>query len=189
MEVVNFRLTEQMKQDRKEIWIKTGYELFALKGQTGLQIEPIAKLVGKSKSSFYHHFADLNIFMDELLAYHTRQSDLIAEKENKAKNFNPDIINIFVEHKMDILFSKQMMLENQNEKYKKVLQLSYEGLCNVYIFLIKTDLQININQRGIESFFELAFDNFFLQINADNLNFIWLSNYFNNIKRLAKSFE
>jgi hypothetical protein len=40
-----------MSKEKKSSWIKVGYELFALKGHTGLQVEPIAKLVGKSKSS------------------------------------------------------------------------------------------------------------------------------------------
>ncbi len=48
--------------ENKDIWIKTGYEIFALSGENGLKIEVLAKKVGISKSSFYHHFADLEIF-------------------------------------------------------------------------------------------------------------------------------
>ena len=53
-----------MTNDSKEIWIKKGYEIFAISGQNGLKIEPLAKTVGKSKSSFYHHFTDLELFTD-----------------------------------------------------------------------------------------------------------------------------
>ncbi len=178
-----------MKQDRKIIWVKVGYEMFALKGLNGLQIEPIAKLVGKSKSSFYHLFADIEIFLDELLTYHISQVKLMCEKESKALNFNPDIINIFVEHKIDILFNKQLRINHQNTEFRKVMKITDEGLGEVYTFLLRTDLKLNLKQKGIESFFQLALNNFFLQINADNLNFQWLADYFDEIRSLAKSFE
>jgi len=47
-----------------EIWIKAGYETFALTGLSSLKIEPLAKKVGKNKSSFYHYFADIELFVD-----------------------------------------------------------------------------------------------------------------------------
>jgi AcrR family transcriptional regulator len=178
-----------MKQERKIIWIKVGYEIFALKGLNGLQVEPLAKLAGKNKSSFYHLFSDIEIFLDELLIYHISQVKLMCEKESKAHNFNPDIINIFVEHKIDILFNKQLRINNQNPEFIKVVKITDEGLAEVYTFLLRTDLKLNLKQKGIDSFFQLALNNFFLQINVDNLNFQWLAYYFDEVKRLAKSFE
>ena len=178
-----------MKQDRTLIWIKVGYEVFAMKGLSGLQVEPIAKIVGKNKSSFYHLFADIEIFLDELLLYHIAQVKLMCEKETQAHSFNPDIINIFVEHKIDILFNKQLRINHHNAEFRKVLEITDTGLAEVYTFLLKTDLELNLQQKGIDSFFQLALNNFFLQINADNLNFQWLADYFDEIKRLAKSFE
>lgn len=173
----------------KTIWIKAGYELFALKGPNGLHVEPIAKIVDKSKSSFYHHFGNMEIFLEELLTHHMSQVNLICEKEKKALNFNPDIIHIFLDHKLDILFNKQLRLNPQNEGFRKALQIADKDMAAVYTSLLKTDLNLNLKQKGIDSFFQLALHNFFLQINADNLNFQWLAAYFDEIKRLAKSFE
>lgn len=178
-----------MKQDRTLTWIKVGYEVFAMKGLSGLQVEPIAKIVGKNKSSFYHLFADIEIFLDELLLYHIAQVKLMCEKETKAHSFNPDIINILVEHKIDILFNKQLRINHHNAEFRNVLKITDTGLAELYTFLLKTDLELNLQQKGIDSFFQLALDNFFLQINADNLNVQWLADYFDEIKRLAKSFE
>ena len=56
--------------DKEKIWIITGYESFAQSGESGLKIEQLAKVVGISKSSFYHHFADLDIFIEKLLLHH-----------------------------------------------------------------------------------------------------------------------
>jgi AcrR family transcriptional regulator len=99
--------------ESKEIWIKIGYESFAQSGQNGLKIEPLAKKVGKNKSSFYHYFADLELYLDELLKHHINQSKIIAEKEKKSKNISPELIDILVEHKTDILFNRQLRI-NRN---------------------------------------------------------------------------
>lgn len=176
-------------KEKKDLWIKVGYEMFATKGHIGLQVEPISRIVGKNKSSFYHHFTDLEFFIDELLAFYLKQSKIILEKENNAKNFNPDIINIFLEHKNDILFSKQLLLNQQDKKFRKVLLISNENVSANYVLLLKTDFNVNLKPRGIESFFELVSNDFFLQINEDNLHFDWLANYVINMRRLAKSLE
>lgn len=75
--------------ENKDIWIKTGYEIFALSGENGLKVEALAKKVGISKSSFYHHFADLEIFREYLLKFHLYQAQVMAEKEKNAKNIDP----------------------------------------------------------------------------------------------------
>ncbi len=70
-----------MNQDTKQPWILTGYRLFDQQGPVGLKVEVLAREVGKSKSSFYHHFADLEAFTEAMLVHHLQQSRLIAEQE------------------------------------------------------------------------------------------------------------
>lgn len=174
--------------DNKEIWIKTGYENFAITGQSGLKIEPLAKKVGKNKSSFYHYFADLELYIDELLEYHIKQSSIIAEKEKKATSINPELIEIIVEHKIDILFNRQLRINRDNKKLFKTLEKSNEIIGNDFVMLWVRDLELKLNQKQLESIFELAIENFYLQINAENLNPQWLADYFNNLKRIVKNF-
>jgi len=52
----------------KEKWLEEGYEEFAQDGPENLSINQIAKKIGASRSSFYHHFAEIDLFIDELLA-------------------------------------------------------------------------------------------------------------------------
>ena len=54
----------------KQIWIEKGYEHFALYGPENFSINKISKTIGLSRASFYHHFGDIDIFVDELLAKH-----------------------------------------------------------------------------------------------------------------------
>ncbi len=177
-----------MVKDNKDIWIKSGYETFAVLGEIGLKIEPLAKKVGKNKSSFYHYFADLSIFIDELLAYHIEQSKVIAQKEQAAKNIDPALINIIVEHKIDILFNRQLRINSEQKRFQIILDKSNEIVGNAFVMLWVRDLDLRLNQNQLESIFELALENFYLQVNLKNLNHEWLFNYFTNLKKIVNNF-
>ena len=177
-----------MTADNKEIWIKVGYEIFATSGQDGLKIEPLAKIVGKSKSSFYHYFADLEIFVDFLLKHHIEQSKIIAQKEQEAKNIDPDLIKILVEHKIDLLFNRQLRINQNLKPYSLTLEKSNKLVGNAFVNVWVKDLGLKLTQKQIEGIFTLALENFFLQINIETLNYEWLSNYFKNLKIIASSF-
>ncbi len=175
-------------KESKENWIKAGYETFALSGKSGLKIEPLANKVGKNKSSFYHFFADLELFVEDLLKYHIEQSYLIAEQEQNAKNINPDLINIIIKHKIDILFNRQLRINRDQKSFFSALEKSNEIVGNAFVMLWVRDLELKLTQKQLESIFELALENFYLQINADNLNQQWLSTYFNNLKKIVMNF-
>lgn len=116
----------------KEIWIKAGYEIFAISGDIALKVETLAKKLKISKSSFYHHFAEMEIFIDHLLDYHLSQSAVISEKENNAQKIDPDLIAILVEHKIDLLFNRQLRIKQEVSPYKKrwysLIKLLVRGL-------------------------------------------------------------
>ena len=177
-----------MTNGSKETWIIKGYEIFALSGQSGLKIEPLAKKVGKNKSSFYHYFADLELYVDELLKYHIKQSGIIAEKEQKAKNINPELIEIIVEHKTDILFNRQLRINRDNKTFLNTLEKSEKIVGNDFVMLWVRDLDLKLTHKQLEGIFTLALDNFYLSINPDNLNYQWLSDYFKNLKKIVQNF-
>ena len=71
--------------EKTEIWIIKGYEIFAMLGEKGLIIEKLAKEVRKSKSSFYHHFTDLEIFIEKILLHHLYKSVSNCRKGKKSR--------------------------------------------------------------------------------------------------------
>ena len=177
-----------MTTDNKEIWIKTAYEIFAINGRDTLKIEPLAKSVGISKSSFYHHFADMEIFIDFLLKYHINQSYIIAEKERKAQNINPELINIFVEHRIDLLFNRQLRINQNLKLFSETLNQSSTIVGDAFKMAWAKDINLQLSQKQINAVFTLALENFFLQINADNLNYQWLSEYFAHLRKITNNF-
>jgi AcrR family transcriptional regulator len=178
-----------MTTDNKEIWIKKGYEIFAISGQIALKIEPLAKEVGKSKSSFYHHFADLELFTDILLKYHIEQSKIIGQKERQAKNIDPELIHILVEHKTDLLFNRQLRINQQLPSFALALDRSNKNVGDAFVHIWIKDLGLQLSKNQLEAIFTLALENFFLQINSETLNYHWLSNYFKNLKKIASNFS
>lgn len=172
----------------KAHWIKTGYRLFALNGVDSIKVEALARIVGVSKSSFYHHFAGLDIFIDALLDEHLQQAAVMAEKERNAANIHPELIEVLVEHKLDLLFNRQLRIHQDVPRYREVLLQSNSMVGNEFIRIWADDLQLNLHQRQLMALFELALENFFLQINEANLNGSWLEAYFANLKRIARQF-
>jgi AcrR family transcriptional regulator len=174
--------------ETKETWIKVGYQLFALSGEHGLKIETIAKKVGISKSSFYHYFADLELFTEQLMDYHVQQSILIAEKENNAQNIDPEVIAILLEHKTDVLFSRQLRFHQQRTLYRNALQQSTRHIGSAFVQIWAKELQLQLSQQQLEGLYELALDNFYAQATPDNLHYDWLSAYFAHVNRIAANF-
>lgn len=177
-----------MITDSKEIWIKNGYEILAVSGPNELKVEPLARLVGKSKSSFYHHFADIELFVDSLLNYHIRQTYIIADKEKQANNIDPELINILIEHKNDLLFNRQLRINQNIKSFSLTLAQSNKIVGNAFLNVWVKDLELQLSQKQIEGIFSLALENFFLQINLETLNSEWLSSYFKDLKKIVSNF-
>ena len=174
--------------DNTEIWVKTGYQVFANNGMSEMKIEKLAKKVGISKSSFYHHFADLEVFMTFLLEYHLQQSYIIAAKEKNAQNIDPELINILVEHKTDLLFNRQLRIHRNQELFAETLLKTDQIVGNNFVMVWVKDLDLRLNPSQLEGLFRLALENFYLQINATNLNYTWLAAYFKELKKIAATF-
>jgi AcrR family transcriptional regulator len=177
---------EKADNSKQIQWIHVGYKMFANNGI--VQIEPLAKEVGKSKSSFYHHFADLELFMEALLQYHIAQSYIIAEKEKKAKNINPELIDILVAHKEDLLFNRQLRVHSHIPFYNDIICQSNKIIGEAFRWLWTKELNPKFSTSQIEVFFNLALDNFYMQATSENLNHKWLVEYFDNIKESARKF-
>ena len=96
-------------------WLEVGYTIFSIEGPKGLKIEVLAREVGKSKSSFYHCFADLELFTEELLEFHEVKSHEIFKKIQHCENFVPDVFEVLFESKVDAFFSRQLRINRHIE--------------------------------------------------------------------------
>ncbi|WP_299462404.1 TetR/AcrR family transcriptional regulator [uncultured Microscilla sp.] len=175
-----------MIKDKQMPWVLAGYQLFAQAGPQGLKVEVIARKVQKSKSSFYHHFADLEVFTEFLLHYHLHQAALIAERENQCKNIAPDLVEVLVDAKQDLLFNRQLRVHRQVEAFRLCFEKSTQYVNEAFLQVWALELGIAPKVPLAQNMLDLLMENFYLQITAENLTHEWLSDYFIKIKATVK---
>lgn len=173
----------------KLIWIKEGYFAFGHKGPKGLNIEKIAKKLNKNKSSFYHYFGGLETFQEELLDFHLDRANEIAKRGKTCKHMDPDVINLLVETKDDLLFNKQLRLNFQNPLFKICFNQSFEKITSSY--LDQWNLYIGFEKKSMlgKVILNILVDNFFLQVTNENLTYNWFHEYLNNLRSVIQQIQ
>ncbi len=154
-----------------------------------MKVEVIARRVGKSKSSFYHHFADLEVFTELLLAYHLERAKVIAEMERRCLNIDPDLIAVMVEVKEDLLFNRQLRVNRTEAAFKKCFEASNQLVEEALLEVWSREIGLADNTRLAGVMLALVMENFYLQLTEETLNREWLLNYFQGIRSMVGEFQ
>ncbi len=179
----------EMEPTAKQLpWVFEGYQVFAIDGPNGLKVERISKLVGKNKSSFYHHFADLEVFVSVLLEHHIKQSIILGEKEANCTG-KDEFVQLMLEHKRDLLFSRQLRIHRDNEEFEKCFCRTNEISIPNFIPIWSTMIGLENNQKLAGTVLNLSIENFFLQITEETLQEAWLNEYIDNIRNMVMQFS
>jgi len=115
----------------RQLWIEKGYEHFALYGPENLSINKISKEIESPRASFYHHYGDIDIFIDELLDLHweiSKQLNLTLKKE--CENFYPDLLVLLAQNPILLKFSKQLFINRDNPIYNYLFVKAYHESAN-----------------------------------------------------------
>lgn len=95
----------------KQKWIEKGYEHFALYGPDNISINAISKEIGSPRASFYHHFSDMEVFINLLLETHL---DIIKSYVEEGKEYCdhllPDFFQLIEKFPMGLKFQRQIFL-------------------------------------------------------------------------------
>lgn len=170
------------------VWIEQGYRTFAYEGPSALKIERMAKSVAKNKSSFYHFFADLEVFTNRLLSYHEQQAKEMARKESEAQT-EADLTEIIINHRLDLLFNRQLRIHRENaafsDCFQKINKFSLPGLLPLW----KVIIGLEENNYLAQAVLMLSIENFFLQITDETLNKAWITGYFAKIREMVSLFK
>lgn len=178
-----------MTTDTKEPWIAVGYDLFAKDGPQGLKVEVIARAVQKSKSSFYHHFADVELFTEVLLSYHLKRTKIIAQREKLCNTINPDLIDLLLDVKQDLLFSRQLRVNRHTPAFRTCFEQSNKEITDVFLDVWAKDIGLTDKPSLARSLFKLSLENFYLQITEESLTQEWLLNYFSELRLMVTEFN
>ncbi|MGH1338011.1 MAG: TetR/AcrR family transcriptional regulator [Aureispira sp.] len=171
-----------------EPWIQQAYTIFAQEGPKGLQIERLAKLVGKSKSSFYHHFADIVTFTEVLLQYHYDRSVWIAEQERQCANVIPEMLDFILTIKTDLLFNRQLRIHRQEPDFRQCFEETNRLVGEAIVDIWAKELGLTHNSHLAGMVLTLSLENFYLQITEETLNYPWLEAYVQQLKKMVQEF-
>jgi AcrR family transcriptional regulator len=178
-----------MTKNIKQPWILAGYEIFSNEGPKGLKIEVISRKVKKSKSSFYHFFADIDCFVEELLVHHITQTKIIAEREKLCKNIAPELLIILLEVKQDLFFHRQLRINRHIPNYKKCFEDAHKEIENVLLKIWSDTLDLSNQTYIAKIVFGLMIENFYLRITEETLTYEWLLNYINEIRFMVEEIK
>jgi len=172
-----------------QAWIEAGYELFAAAGPHGLKVEVLARRVGKSKSSFYHHFADLECFAELLLDRHHHRALVIADRERQCANVVPDLLNVLLDVKPDLLFNRQLRIHRANKNYEVCFEKSSRHVAEALLPVWADMLGLGDNSGLARMVLNLSIENFYLQITDETLTYDWLLAYVNGLRRMVRELQ
>lgn len=175
-----------MKGNTEIPWIEAGYEIFSKEGQAGLKVEILSRKVGISKSSFYHLFVDLDIFVEKLFEYHIQQAKAISELAKKCQNLEPDLINLLVSKKKEMLFNRQLCINRDNELHQLYFEKAFAIVESSFFDKWLQVLGLNNQPNIARNILKIYSDNFFLRVTEENLTYDWLIKMLNEIKLLVK---
>jgi len=113
---------------------------------------------------------------------------ILSQKEKNCESIFPELIDILLEHKIDLLFHRQLRINRSDKVIESALIKSNQILGNYAVMLWAKKINLKLTTNQLSGLFELATDDFYMRINKDNLNYQYLSNYFENLSQITKQF-
>ncbi len=155
-------------------WIEAGYEVFALQGPEALKVEQLARHVGISKSSFYHHFADVPVFIERLLEHHVLRADALAAKASVCATFDPDFLHLLVEHRIDLLFQRQLRIRRDDAAFQNCFRKAHVRVVERVMPKWADTLGIPGQLSPAREMLEVVSDVFYQRLTNHNLSYTGL---------------
>ena len=173
--------------DGRDIWLKAGHEQFAKHGEAGLKIDTLSQITGKSRSSFYHLFGDMENFMDELIKYALAVTKQFSEEAKGAQVYFPDYINIVLKYKDMIFFNRYLFLGyDSNEKYRAawdiISETTEDKTEELWMKMINLE---DLNPQERERFYKTIRSSAYMRMEYDNFTY---ENLYKNVTDINRSF-
>ena len=160
----------------KDKWLKQGYADFAKMGPHNLSVSQIGKQIGTSRSSFYHHFGDLEFFIDELLTVHweiCQEFDRSAQKN--CKKLIPDLYRELAKHPVSLRFHIQLFRNRSYPRYNYLFLKSFESSARKFgLALFAEILKPNLPEKDIYNLWLTLCEAWYSHLDPNDLRAITL---------------
>lgn len=176
-----------MNTPLEQPWIEAGYTVFALQGPEALRIEQLARQVGISKSSFYHHFADLPVFIEALLRSHQQRAEGLAVEATTCQSFDPGYVHLMVAHRMDLLFQRQLRMRRHEPEYQRCFEKAHNHVMEVVMPLWAKSVGVPGQLEAAREMLVVVTDVFYQHLTNENLTYASVSGLLKDIGEFIRN--
>lgn len=172
----------ESKSESFMTWLELGYELFSEEGHEGLQVERLARILGKNKSSFYHFFGDKDTFLEKLMEMHLKLEEELIAKLLEVNGFNPGFLQLMIENKRVIMFQTHLVknrgLKLFQDTYTQVNQKVEEAV------IPRWSHYIGVSKELATKYWGVIRDSFYARVTSSSFTIEWLSEFAEEAKSI-----
>lgn len=176
-----------MAKTDKSVWLQHGYRLFAENGPPGLKVEILARMVGKSKSSFYHYFSDLEAFVALLLKMHIQRATEMAEAIDLAQKHKSDFVSVVLNFKEDILFHRQLRFNRHLSEYFNCLTEAHSIIETPSVNILALNNGLADHKSVVRLYFQFVLENFLFRVASPSIDAEWINGFCLEVSQLLKA--
>lgn len=159
-----------MGMNNSRAWITGGYNLFALEGYVGVQVERLARTLTFNKSGFYHYFGDRATYFEHLMLYHHDRVALMVNDIEDIRSFDPEYLHVMIRHQTAVMFNKQLLRSCHVELFENTFQQVNETIDRAIMPVWSEFVEMSDQPELAGRYYQLIRDVVYARVNFDNFN-------------------
>ena len=148
--------------------MEAGYDLFGKIGTAAFNVERLSMIVSLSRSSFYHHFSDMEIYETDLCDYHIQHYQQLSEELDNCQNFDPDLLDLIRSSPKPRAFQRQLLINEASSRHKACFDAARVLLEDRVYNLWLDYIGVKADNPKEFSLFEAVRDYFLIHHNQNN---------------------
>jgi AcrR family transcriptional regulator len=176
-----------MEKGKKALqWAEEGYNLFALEGPEGIQIERLARILNHNKSSFYHYFGDLDTYFEEVYKLHTQKVNAYLARLREIKTVEPEYFELLIEYKIPLMFQIQLTRIKNNPDVIKLVDYTDHHQDAILLPLWCQYLDVDGSSSMAMQYFNIVRHMFYSRVDFKRLDYAFLKTLIGEAKAVIR---
>jgi len=170
----------------RQIWIDTGYDLFAKEGLEGIQVERLARITDLNKSGYYHYFGDRETYLEKLMDHHLQIATYMANDLKQVQQLDPHFIEVLIKYTTPVMAHNQLV----RNRHDKLLISTYNKVNDIVDPIVS---QLFADFIGFKDHLEFSTkyyyqirDTFYTQITFERMNYPFLRDFMYQAKEVIQ---
>jgi len=153
-------------------WLEEGYKQFAHCGPEQLSIKKMGEALSLSRASFYHHFGDTDVFINQLLEHHW---NIVLEfnqyGKNHCKQLYPDVYRLLAKYPIPLQFSMQLFHNRKTPAFNYLFMKHYESTAKSFILkLFADEFSLKMPETELYNLWLTCGEAWYSRLNSEDLS-------------------